>query len=173
MRDLGIVFFSIIVAVLLAKTGALKEFLAMTAGTKYLSSFLAGIFFVSVFTVAPAAVVLVEAAQTNSILLVAFFGGLGALIGDLIIFRFVRDSLSESLADIFLHYQEHRIIKFLKSGPMRFLSPIIGALIVISPFPDEIGLALMGMTKMKTALFVPLAFTLNFLGILAISSIFK
>jgi len=44
---------------------------------------------------------------------------------------------------------------------------------VISPLPDELGLAMMGLSKMKTSLFIPISFILNSLGILAIGLITK
>lgn len=172
IRDLSIVVLSIAVAVILAKTGALKSFLTSTQEWEIIGSFLAGIFFVSIFTVAPAAVVLVEIAQANSILLVAIFGALGALVGDLIIFRFLRDSFSKRLLDLITGQNKNKFVGFLKSLKfLRWLWPIIGALIIISPFPDEIGLLIMGISKVKTHEFAILAFILNFIGIFIMCSV--
>jgi len=165
MRDLAVVVFSIIIAVVLVKTGVLLGLLQSIGGASYLVSFFGGMFFVSVFTVAPALVVLVEAAQTNSPVAVAFFGGLGALLGDLLIFRFIRDSLSRSLLDIILK-KENRITAFFRLKFFRVFGPLIGAFFIISPFPDEVGLMLMGMSNVDTKLFIPLSFSLNFIGIL-------
>jgi uncharacterized membrane protein YdjX (TVP38/TMEM64 family) len=46
--------------------------------------------------------------------------------------------------------------------------PIIGALIIISPFPDEIGIGLMGLSKIKKWQFMLISFALNSLGIFII-----
>jgi len=165
MRDIAVVLFSVIIAIILVKTGALLGLLQSIGGAGYLVSFLGGIFFVSVFTVAPALVVLVETAQTGSPLAVAFFGGLGALLGDLLIFRFVRDSLSRSLLDIILK-RENRITAFFRIKFFRIFGPLIGAFFIISPFPDEIGLMLMGVSDIDMRIFIPLTFFLNFIGIL-------
>ena len=54
-------------------------------------------------------------------------------------------------------------VKLLKS-----LFPFLGALLIASPLPDEFGVALMGLAKMPTSEFVPISFSLNFLGILVI-----
>src|SRR3989338_10006938 len=97
MRDLGVVALSIVFAIILAKTGALAGILTSTQEWKLLGSLVAGIFFVSIFTAAPAGVVLFEIAAVNSIWEVALFGGIGALIGDLIIFRFIKDGLAEDI----------------------------------------------------------------------------
>ncbi len=166
------IILSIVVAVILVKTGTLKSLLTSAQEWEILGSFLAGIFFVSVFTVAPAAVLLVQIAQANSILIVAIFGSLGALVGDLIIFRFVRDSFSRSLLDFITRDNENKIVNFLRSLKfLRWLWPIIGALIIISPFPDEIGLLMLGISKVKTHEFAVLAFVLNFIGIFIMCSV--
>ena len=171
MKDLGIVALSIVIAVILAKTGALKNLLTSVQEMEIIGSFIAGIFFVSIFTVAPAAVVLIQIAQSNSIFMVAFWGGLGALVGDLIIFRFIKNNLSKSLLDFLKDSKENRFRSLFKLKFWRMLGPFIGALIIVSPLPDELGLMIMGFSKVRAPIFVPLFFFLNFLGILAISYI--
>ncbi|OGG78336.1 hypothetical protein A3A36_01450 [Candidatus Kaiserbacteria bacterium RIFCSPLOWO2_01_FULL_52_12b] len=97
MRDLGVVILSIVVAFILAKTGAVAGILTSTHEWELLGSLVAGIFFVSIFTAAPAGVVFIEIAAANSIWEVALLGGIGALIGDLLIFSFIKDSISEDI----------------------------------------------------------------------------
>ena len=75
IRDLVLIVFSIVAAIMLAKTGVLTGILANMQEWKFLGSFLSGMFFVSIFTAAPAAAVLFEIAASNSIWAVAFFGG--------------------------------------------------------------------------------------------------
>ena len=171
IRDLGIVILSILVAVILAKTGVLNEILTATQELKFLGSFLAGMFFVSIFTAAPAMVVLVGIIQSNSILEVAIFGGLGGLVGDLLIFRFVKDSIARDIQWLINKTKQERLASIFKLKLFRWLIPCIGALIVASPLPDEIGLTMMGLSKMKTHLFIPVSFLLNFIGIFILSSI--
>lgn len=173
MRDLGIIILSIVIAVILVKTGALKSLLTSTQELKFIGSFVAGIFFVSVFTAAPATVVLAEIAQSNSIFWVAFFGGIGALVGDLVIFRFIKDRLSADFLYLIKKSKSERLISIFRLKLFRWLIPFAGALVVASPLPDELGLTMMGLAKMKTSLFIPLSFLLNFLGILAIGFITK
>src|SRR3990167_8484753 len=95
IRDMAIVILSIFIATILAKTGALESLITSTQEMRFIGSFIAGILFVSVFTAAPATVALGEIAQSNSVIMVAVIGGMGALIGDLIIFRFVKDRVSQ------------------------------------------------------------------------------
>jgi len=173
MRDSAIIFLSIIIAVILIKTGALKILLTSTKELRIVGSFIAGIFFVSIFTAAPATVALAEIAQSNSIFLVAFFGGLGALIGDLLIFRFIKDDLSKDFLYLIEKSKSERLMSIFRLKLFRWLIPFLGALVVASPLPDELGLMMMGLSKIKTSLFVPLSFLLNALGILVIGLIAK
>ena len=52
-----------------------------------------------------------------------------------------------------------------KLRSFRWLTFFAGGFIIASPLPDELGIALLGFSKLKTSLFVPLSFTFNFLGI--------
>lgn len=168
MKDLAIIIFSFIAAIVFVKTGTLKNILDSAQEMKLLGSFISGIFFVSVFTAIPATVIIAELAKTNSIFLVVLFGGFGALFGDLIIFRFIKDSLSEDFFYLIKKSGSERFFSIFKIRLFRWIVPFIGALVVASPLPDELGLAMMGLSKMKTSLFIPIAFILNSLGILAI-----
>lgn len=170
-RDLEIIILSIVIAVILAKTGVLRDLLTSTQEWRFAGSLLAGMFFVSIFTAAPAAVVLVGIAQSNSVWEVALFGGIGALIGDLLIFRFIKDRLAEDIRWLIMKTKQERLVSIFRLKLFRWLVPFIGALVVASPLPDEIGLTMMGLSKMKTAVFIPISFTLNFLGILVIGLI--
>jgi len=169
MRDLGVIMISILVAVLLAKTGALTNVLTQTQELKFLGSFLAGIFFISVFTAAPAGVALFEIAQSGSIGYVAFFGGLGGLVGDLVIFRFIKDNVAKDFLYLIHKVKSKKFRAIFRLRLFQWLIPFIGALIVASPFPDELGLVLIGLSHVTMKVFVPLSFTLNFLGILALA----
>ena len=172
-RDLALVVFSILIAIIFAKTGALQDLITSTQEVRFIGSFIAGILFVSVFTAAPATVALGEIAQSNSIITVAIIGGLGALIGDLLIFRFVRDKVSQDFSYLVKLSRTERFFSVFKLKLFRCLIPFVGALIVASPFPDEVGLAMLGLSKTKTSVFIPLSFFLNLIGILIIGLIAK
>ena len=173
MKDLAIIGLSVIIAVLMVKTGALKSLLVSTQEIKFIGSFIAGIFFVSIFSAAPATVVLAEIAQSNSVFWVAFFGGVGALVGDLVIFRFIKDGLAEDFYHLVRKTKSERLVAIFKLKLFKWLVPFLGALVVASPLPDELGLMMMGLSNMKTSLFIPVSFLLNFLGILVIGFIAK
>lgn len=166
MRDLGIVALSFIIAIVLVKTQALGGILSAAQEMKVIGSFFAGMFYVSIFTVAPAAVVLVELTRNFSLWEVALFGGLGAAAGNLLIFRFVKNNLMEGLILWLRRHRERKILILFRSPWFDYILFAAGALIVLSPLPDELGLALMGVSQIRNILFFPVSFALNFLSIL-------
>jgi len=173
IRDLALVVFSVLIAIILAKTGVLQDLITSTKEMRFIGSFIAGIFFVSVFTAAPATVVLGEIAQSNSVITVAILGGLGALIGDLIIFRFVKDRVSEHFNYLIKISRSERFFSIFKLKLFRWIIPFVGALIIASPLPDEIGVTMLGLSKMKNSYFILLSFVLNSAGVLIIGLIAK
>lgn len=173
IRDLLVVIFSILVAILLAVTPALSAVLLAGRSWHALGSFIAGIFFTSIFTTAPATVALAEISHSNSLWLTAFFGACGALLGDLFIFKFVRDNVARDFEFIFREIrQEKRWLKihhhWKELHAFKWLVPLAGALLIASPLPDELGLTILGLSKIKMRVMIPLTFGLNLLGIVVI-----
>ncbi|OHA17717.1 MAG: hypothetical protein A2664_03835 [Candidatus Taylorbacteria bacterium RIFCSPHIGHO2_01_FULL_46_22b] len=169
LQDVGIIILSILVAILIEQTGALDQLIASTREFRFLGSFVAGLFFTSVFTTAPAMVVLGEMAHANGIWETAFFGAFGSLIGDLVIFRFIRDRLSEHLIELWR--EQHRFRRFTKLFKLRlfrWLTFLAGGLIIASPLPDELGVSLLGLSKARMSVFIPLSLVFNFIGLVLI-----
>lgn len=166
-QNLAIILFSILIAVLISKSSALEVFLAGIGEQRLIGSFFAGVLFTSIFSAVPAAVLLGEMAQANSVWLVALTGALGALAGDYIIFRFVRDRLSQDMIFL-LQQRQRRFKKILRLRSARWVLAIVGFLVVASPLPDELGLTLLGFAQTRNKMFFLLSFVANFIGILAI-----
>ncbi len=169
IRDTGIIVLSILIAVILMKTGVLQELFISTRDMNFLNSFISGFFFTSVFTTAPAIAALAEISQINSLWGTALFGGLGAMCGDFIIFQFLRNHFSTHIFEMARMKGFGRRLKaHLKSRFFRWLTFLLGGLIIASPLPDELGLGLLGFSKTKTFPFLILSFVFNFIGILIV-----
>lgn len=169
IKDVGIIALSVVLAVILVRTDALVGILTRTEELEFWGSFITGIFFTSIFTTAPAIVTLGEIAQEYPIFLTALAGASGAVVGDLIIFRFVKERFSEHLMAVFgTQGGRRRIAHLLKVRSFRWLTFLVGGLIIASPLPDELGVALLGFSKMKISGFIALSFIFNFIGILLI-----
>lgn len=172
MRDLGIIALSVLVAVILVKTEALEQLFMSTRHISFLNSFISGFFFTSVFTTAPAIAALAEISQIDSRLATSFFGGLGAMCGDFIIFQFVRDRLSTHVFDLLkIKGGMRRLQAHLRNKYFRWLTFLVGGLIIASPIPDEVGLSLLGFSKMRTVWFLVLSFVFNFIGIAIVGTV--
>lgn len=170
-RDLVIIALGIVITLLLVHMGALEKLLTAAQAQAYIGSFMAGIFCTSVFTLAPAAIALAIIAHATPPFMVALWGGLGAMLGDLFLFLFIRDVFVEDIESLsIVRRLKHRFMR-PHFGFLRWVIPMIGAIIIASPLPDEIGLALLGFSKTKTLYLLPLAFVMNFLGILALATI--
>ena len=169
LHDILIIVVSVSIAATLIRTGFLAAILASTQGFQFIGSFIAGLFFTSVFTTAPAIVTFGEIARVSAILPMALFGAMGAVVGDLIIFRFIRDKFSEHLLELVQHrHIGKRVHTLFKLRLFRWLSLFVGGLIIAAPRPDELGCSLFGFSKLKTSWFIPLSFTFNFIGIVLI-----
>lgn len=162
---------SIIVAIILFRQTAVHSFLLDLGNIGYFGAFLGGMLFVSTFTVATGALILMILAETLSPIEIGIIAGLGAVIGDFIIFRFIKSNLSKELEEIYnkIDHNGH-VVKILHTKYFSWTLPVFGAIIIASPLPDEIGVSLMGISKMKTYQFLITSFILNTIGIFLIIS---
>lgn len=171
--DLFIIAASVVLAIILVKSGIIYNFIAGMQSLKYLGAFTAGIFFTSAFTTAPATAAFIELSNFNSVYLMALLGGLGALLGDSIIFRFVKQRFASDVDYLLAMSGRQRFAFIFRRRLFRWITATIGALIIASPLPDEIGIALLGISKIKIGRFAAVSFLLNGLGILIIGLIAK
>ena len=75
--------------------------------------------------------------------------------------KFIKESHNTKLRALFYSRAYKRLL------------PFIGALIIASPLPDELGLVMLGAAGVKTKYFIILSFSLNFAGLVAIGLITK
>lgn len=169
--DLSAILASIFLAFVFAKTGIFERLIVEGGEITLLTNFIAGMFFTSAFTTAPAMVVLGEIAQSGSLWLVATVGALGAVFGDFLIFFFFRERLSRTTKSFLTIPKYRRFFHIFHHKFFRFLTPLLGAVIIASPLPDELGLAVMGLSKLRLSVFLPLSFAANFVGILLIGEV--
>lgn len=167
-RDLCIVAASVAFAVGIEYFNVLDVLLRSWGEYAVTLSIIAGFFFTSLFTIAPAGVMLAELSQVAPLLAVAVFGAAGAVMGDLVLFLFVRDALSEDIAHMIKRSWKRRLLRITHRPYLQWLVPLAGALLIASPLPDELGLAMMGLSKTRLAILIPVSFAMNFLGIMLV-----
>lgn len=167
-EDFLFILCGVILSIVMVQTGALERALGFL-GFGALAAFVSGVFFTSAFTIAPSAVALASLALVSPIGSVALFGALGAMTGDLVIFLFLRDRFAADLSAAFKRSPLRVFLRSFHFGFIKWLSPLFGALIIASPLPDELGLALLGLSRTSVALLLPISFVMNLAGIYGIA----
>lgn len=164
-KNTTLLVLSLILFFFLTNTVFVKESISNIGDLGYLGAFVAGVFFVSIFTLAPASVVLFSLANQLNPLGVAIVAGVGAVFGDYMIFRYIKTNIIGELKPLFLHHGAKPIIKLFKSPHFVWMLPIFCAIIIASPLTDELGFGLIGLTKIKIWQFLVITFILNTFGI--------
>ncbi len=135
----------------------------------YMGTFLSGSLFTYGFTAAPATALLLILAKEQNIILAGLIAGFGALIGDLIIFTFIRFSFKDEIKDIsksrlyrIIDKKTHHLFK-------KYFIPILAGFIIASPLPDEIGIALFATSMhISRRFFSVISYLANTIGIFLI-----
>lgn len=166
-KNLTLLGLSILVAFFLWRQPSFHEFLLGLGEFGYLGAFLAGILFVWIFTMPTALLILLTLSQSGNLspIEIGFIAGFGAVVGDFIIFRFVRNGLSTEIKDLYSAFGPKHLSTVFNSRYFHWTLPFIGAIVIATPFPDEIGVSLLGISRMKTYHFLLLSYFLNSLGI--------
>lgn len=150
------------------KSGSLSPLVEKILPVTFLAEFLAGCFYASFFTSPISIAMFVILAQKQNPIILALIAGLGSAFVDLLIIRFLKKEVNKDwdiLVKVFRLYLINKLLKFFK---LDLLLPIIGAVIVASPLPDELGLFLLGASKLKSYQIGLLSYVLNTAGILLI-----
>ena len=170
-KNLSLVAASLIFALFISQYEPLHIFLLNLGNLGYIGAFVAGILFVSTFTVGIGAVILLILAEELSPVELGLIGGLGGVVGDFTIFHFLKDNLSKEVESVYNRIDsKHHFIKLLHTKYFSWTLPVIGAVIMASPFPDELGVSLISISKMKTYQFLILAFILDVISVFLVVS---
>ncbi|MEY4747600.1 MAG: hypothetical protein RLZZ416_649 [Candidatus Parcubacteria bacterium] len=165
-----ILLMSIVFAVWIIKSDLIATVVAHTSQFRLVGSFVEGFFFTSMLTTVPSIVAILESASYVPAWELALVGAAGAVCGDLLLFRFVRSRLIEHILRAAFSPRVMRFGRMVALSPLWWISPILGAVVISSPLPDELGLLLMGWSHIRFAQFIPLAFAANAAGIYLMAS---
>ncbi len=158
----------VIVAAALSWSGWIDSVLAAALPIQ-VAAFISGMFFTSAFTIAPASIALARLSVFAPLSVVALWGALGAMVGDLVIFFFLRDRFAADVMGSLRPSVMRHVLASFHLGFLKWLSPVMGAAIIASPLPDEFGLALMGLSRTRAAVLMPISFAMNWIGIYLVS----
>lgn len=138
----------------------------------YIGVFLAGFFYAYGFTAAPATLVLLSIAKDESLIWASLAGGLGALVGDIAMFLFIRHTFDDELH----HLSESKYVKKLEAEELmlfgrfkKYVKVTFASFLIASPMPTEIGVAMLASIRaLSTKKFLVIAYALHTTGIFII-----
>lgn len=148
---------SVAVPIILFKLGFLDSPLGEIDKYPLLAAVLGGGLFVSTFTAATGAIMLLSLLGRIDTLTLIILAGVGAVASDLLMFDFIKDGADK--------IEGKRLKRLFHTKYLRWILPIIGALIIASPLPDELGVGLLEISSMSKRRFILLSFVLNSIGI--------
>lgn len=169
IADLIIFLVSVFLAYLLIQNGTLDSFISKVEPVRFLAEFVAGMLFTSFLTTPFSFALFYVLAESVHPLQVALIGGLGACIGDMLIVAVFRNSFFDDFKTLEKTLKLKRLFHFFHHSHFSHLAPILGVLIIASPFPDELGLMMLGASKLKTIQLFILTYILNAAGIFFIT----
>ena len=152
----------------LIKSGYLQGLIETILPLRFISEIMAGVLYTSFLTSPISVAMLIILAQENNPVVTALLAGVGAVLGDLLILRFFREKLSSDLNMVSKQLQLKKVNSFLQKYRLDFAIPLIGAIIIASPFPDELGLIMLGISKLRYQEIALISYILNTAGILLI-----
>jgi hypothetical protein len=162
---------SLLVFILLLDTALFSVAMDVIIGLGFLGAFLAGIMFPSLFTFAPASTAIILLSSTGGLnpIAVALTAAAGAMVGDFIILRFVEEKIAYELKPLAMRLGIPQLISYLQvRRRTSWVARTLGAFMIASPLPDEIGIGLLGISKIGNASFLLICYVLNAAGILAL-----
>ncbi|MCX6821003.1 MAG: hypothetical protein NT016_03570 [Candidatus Aenigmarchaeota archaeon] len=189
----------IMAAYFILRTDRLDAVVSEVRSMEYFGIFLSGLMYAFSITTAPATALFYKLGSSFDPLAIAAVGALGTVLGDYLIFRFVRDNLMQELRaltgdmsrlgkacdgafrnsvfyDIFpfsnlLLWKKFRLVMpgMVHSKAWRTAVLVAAGAVILLPVPDEIGIAMMGAARLRTRNLLVASYVLNFVGIFMIA----
>jgi hypothetical protein len=148
--------------------GMHKPFHEFLFQAEYLFALFAGAAFVFTFATPIAAVTLLILAQKLPLLNILLFAAIGAVVSDFTLFRNFKDGIAQEIEPVYKDIGKGHFKNLLSTKDFRFLDPVIGGILILTPLPREIGLNLIGIHKLKANQFLAISAFVNIVGILFI-----
>jgi len=165
-RRLVITIGFILLSFVLLMLGADRIISSYLQGMGRTGAFVAGFFYTFGVTTPMAMVVILEQMKAGDAIYVAVLSSLSASALDTVLFTAFRDTL-ETNAKKLRRYYKTRFGKFAWAFPMS------GFFVFGLPLPDELGLALVGLSKIRPHVVAVVIFLSKFLTLMVISGAFS
>lgn len=168
-RNLFLLILGVLLAVFLARSPLLTMFLDHFSTYPLLIAFIGGMLFASTFTVATGGIVLIKLSGLYSPIFLILFAGLGAAFCDYLIFSLIKNKAPTHIAPVYKNLiNKSHLHKILHTHYFAWTLPVLGAIVMASPIPDEVGVSLMGLSKLSGIKFLLIALSSHLIGMTTI-----
>ncbi len=172
---LFLLIFSFVIAYYLFSRLDISDWILNLNTFTHLGIFISGLFlsfgFLTAFSIG-----FFIAVNPQSILFAVILGGFGAMIGDLLIFKMIKFSFMDEFHELEKTKAIHEIEKIVNKKKrvliLHYLLYIFAGLILATPLPDELGVAMLaGLTTIKPLKLAIISFLIHSASIFLILSI--
>lgn len=165
---------AMVLLIIFADHAIVRGIVSGISGLRFVGIILAGMFYVSTFTIVPATLLLSEMSKIYGFWETVLLATVGAIIGDYLIFRFIKDTVAGEVGSILKSLgKERHLVNLFKSPLFAWMLPVLGAVIIASPLPDEFGLSVWGISQMNSRKFIFIVAILDLIGMLLLVSLLK
>lgn len=162
---------SVVVAVILLQSPDVKMAIATSADYGYVGALVAGLFFSYGMTTPIAIVVFALLGQTLNPVVLGLLGGFGAMLSDWTMFTFLRGTLVDEVK----RYNKNKYVAAFKQSAvfrcLNAITPVAAGIIIASPLPDELAVALFGFSTIKTRRFLMMSYVFNAIGLMVVAGV--
>ena len=159
----------VLLAFLLTRSSLATEVLTHLGELKYAGAFLGGLLFISTFTLPLGVMVLLTLTQTLPATALVLVAGLGAVTGDLAAFQLIKAKIRNDVDIIYREIEtlvgKNHVKKIIHTKYFAWTLPVVGAFIMATPLPDELGVSLMGLSDMSARKFAVISWLSHTIGI--------
>lgn len=163
----------IVIFTLLVDSAIVAALLGFIEGLGYIGAFIAGVLSVSFFTAVPAIVLLVSMADGLDPFALAVVAGGGAMVGDWLLLMLFQERIADELRPLIHRFKLKAIAKKLRRKYTKWVLFVVGAVSVMTPSPDELGIALLGISHFRRSYLLVVCFVLDTIGFLALVGVVR
>jgi len=141
-RNIFLLLLGLFFTYLLYRSSLFPSLISFLVRFGYLGGLLGGFLFSSTLTALVGLLLILSLAPHLNIFGLVSAAALGAVIGDIVIFYFIRNKIDHDSSFAPQLFTRYHLTKLFHSRYFSWTLPIIGALIIMSPLPDELGISL-------------------------------
>lgn len=171
-KNLSLLILGSVFGIFIYKSSFFNQLILNLGSFSHLGALFAGILYDTTFTVSASIAMMLILAKTLPYWQLILITTVGAVIGDYLVFKFIKDGLIKELIPIEkalenevgrnrIHYLKH----LFHSRYFHWTLPIVAVIMIGSPLPNEFGISLLGASGIRTKSLLSISLVFNFIGI--------